>query len=102
MDELFRGEKIEGLEKLRHDFSKYDVITAVKELHCPLLIIHGSRDEQVPLSHAEVLYENANEPKNFQIIEGGDHRLTNLSHRRRAIELTLDWFKRYLNMKNID
>ena len=69
---------------------------AVRELSCPLLIVHGSLDEQVPLSHAEVLYENANEPKNFQIIEDGDHRLTNPHHRRRAIELTLGWFKQYL------
>jgi dipeptidyl aminopeptidase/acylaminoacyl peptidase len=102
LDELFRGEKTEGLEKLRHDVSKYDVVKAVEELYCPVLIVHGSRDEQVPLSHAEVLYENANEPKNFQIIEGGDHRLTKLFHRRKAVELTLDWFKRYLNMKNTD
>jgi dipeptidyl aminopeptidase/acylaminoacyl peptidase len=102
LDELFRGEKIEGLEKLRQDVSKYDVVKAVKDLYCPVLIVHGSRDEQVPLSHAEVLYKNAKEPKDFQIIEGGDHRLTKLFHRRRAVELTLDWFKRYLNMKKID
>jgi len=78
------------------------VVKAVKEVHCPVLIVHGSLDKQVPLSHAEVLYENANEPKNIQIIEGGDHRLTNPAHRRRAVELTLDWFKKYLKMKNTD
>ena len=102
LDELFRGELIEGLEKLRQDVGKYDVIKAVKELYCPVLIVHGSLDEQVPLSHAEVLYENANEPKNFQIIEGGDHRLTNPSHRRSAVELTLNWFKIYLTRKKTD
>ena len=96
LDELFRGEGIEGLEKLRQDVSKYDVVKAVKETHCPVLIVHGSLDEHVSLSHAEVLYENANEPKNIKIIEGADHRLTNPSHRRRAVELTLDWFRRYL------
>ena len=96
LDELFRGEVIEGFEKLRQDVSKYDVVKAVKETHCPVMIVHGSLDEQVPLSHAEVLYDNANEPKDIQVIEGGDHRLTNLIHRRRAVELTLDWFKKYL------
>ncbi|MDH5420025.1 MAG: alpha/beta fold hydrolase [Candidatus Bathyarchaeota archaeon] len=101
LDELFRVEVIRGLEKLRQDVSKYDVVKAVKEAHCPVLIIHGSLDEQVPLSHAEVLYENANEPKNVQIIEGANHRLTNPSHRRRAIELTLDWFKEHLKRKNM-
>jgi len=100
LDELFRREGIKGLEKLRQDVSKYNVAKTVKDIHCPILIGHGSLDKQVPLSHAEVLYKNANEPKNIQIIEDADHRLTNPSHRRRAVELTLDWFKKYLKMKN--
>jgi len=96
LDELFRGEMIKGFEKLRQDVSKYDVVKAVKETRCPILIVHGSLDEQVPLSHANVLYENAKEPKGIQIIEGADHRLTDPIHRRRAVELTLEWFKKYL------
>jgi dipeptidyl aminopeptidase/acylaminoacyl peptidase len=96
LDELFRGDAIEGLEKLRQDVSKYDVIKALKEIQCPILIVHGSLDEIVSLSHAKVLYENAKEPKSIQIIEGGDHRLTDSSHRGRAVELTLEWFKKYL------
>ena len=96
LDELFRGEVIKGFEKFRQDVSKYDVVKAVKDIHCPILIVHGSLDEQVPLSHAQVLYENANKPEEIQIIEGADHRLTNPIHRRRAVDLTLDWFKKYL------
>jgi len=96
LDELFRAGVIEGLDKLRLDSKKYDVVKAVKETHCPILIVHGSLDEQVPMSHAGVIYENVNEPKDIQIIEGADHRLTNPIHRRRAVELTLDWFKKYL------
>jgi dipeptidyl aminopeptidase/acylaminoacyl peptidase len=96
LDELFRGEEIKGFKKLRQDVSKYDVVKAVKDVHCPILIVHGSLDEQVPLSHAKILYENANEPKDIQIIDGADHRLTDPVHRRRAVELTLNWFKEYL------
>jgi len=96
LDELFRGEVIEGLEKLRQDVRRYDVVKAVKGIPCPILIVHGSLDEQVPLSHANVLYDNAKETKDIQIIEGADHRLTDPSHRRRAVELTLEWFKKYL------
>jgi len=96
LDELFREDVIEGFEKLRQDVGKYDVVKAVKETHCPILIVHGSLDQQVPLSHCKVLYENAKEPKVIQIIEGADHRLTDPIHRRRAVELTLEWFKKYL------
>jgi dipeptidyl aminopeptidase/acylaminoacyl peptidase len=30
------------------------------------------------------------------VIGKGDHRLTDPVHRQRAIELTVDWFKKYL------
>jgi len=96
LDELFREGLLEGFDKLRLDISKYNVVKAVKKTHCPILIVHGSLDQQVPLSHAKVLYENAKEPKDIQIIEGADHRLTDPSHRGRAVELTLEWFKKYL------
>jgi len=96
LDELFREGVLEGLEKLRRDAKKYDVIKAMKKVHCPILIVHGSLDEQVPLSHGKALYKNANEPKDIQIIEGADHRLTNPIQRRKAIKLTLEWFKKHL------
>lgn len=96
LNELFREGVIGGLEKLRRDVGNYDVVKAVKEVHCPILIVHGSLDEQVPLSHSEVLYKNANEPKDIQIIEDADHRLTNPIHRRKAVELTLDWSRKHL------
>jgi len=96
LDELFRADAIEGLEKLRQDVRRYDVVKALKEIRCPILIVHGSLDGTVPLSHAKVLYENAKEPKDIQIIEGADHRLTNPIYREKAIELTLEWFKKYL------
>jgi len=96
LDEFFRGEVIKGFEKLRQGVSKYDVVRALKETHCPILIVHGSLDEQVPLSHANALYKNANKPKGIQIIEGADHRLKDPAHRKKAVEFTLNWFKRYL------
>jgi esterase/lipase len=96
LNELFREGLLEGFEKLKQDVSKYDVIKAVKDVHCPILIVHGSLDQHVPPSHAKVLYENANQPKDVNIIEGADHRLTDPVHREKAVELTLNWFKRYL------
>ena len=96
LDELFREEVIKVLEELGQDVRRHDVVKALKETRCPILIVHGSLDETVPLSHAKVLYENAKEPKDIQIIEGADHRLTDPIHRSKAVELTLGWFKKYL------
>jgi len=60
------------------------------------LVIHGDRDEMVPVEHARMIYKGLNEPKKMAIIEGGDHRLTRPDHRKQAMEMTLEWFETYL------
>ncbi len=60
------------------------------------LIIHGERDELVPLEQPLEIFRNLNLPKEIHILGGADHRLLDPHHRERAIDLTLDWFKRYL------
>ncbi|MEE8419509.1 MAG: alpha/beta fold hydrolase [Dehalococcoidales bacterium] len=56
----------------------------------PLLLVHGSQDETVPLSQAYELYEQAGEPRQLVVIDGAGHRL-----RRNdlAINIVLDWLK---------
>lgn len=39
----------------------------------PLLVIHGDKDQVVPLSQGKELYELANEPKTFFEVKGGSH-----------------------------
>lgn len=39
----------------------------------PLLILHGDRDEVIPLHHARQLYEAARPPKELWVIEGSAH-----------------------------
>ena len=60
------------------------------------LVIHGDRDELVPVEHAQMIYKGLNEPKKMAIIEEGNHRLIHPDHRKRAIEMTLEWFETYL------
>ena len=42
------------------------------------------------------LHEGAGEPCDLVIIDGGDHRLTDPAHRRRAVELSREWLVRYV------
>ncbi len=60
------------------------------------LFIHGDQDEMVPLEHARHLYDASLNPRQLEIIPGGNHRLTDETHRREAIRLSLDWIGRYL------
>jgi dipeptidyl aminopeptidase/acylaminoacyl peptidase len=61
----------------------------------PVLIVHGRRDETVPVSHAERLYEATGFPKKLVIIEGAGHRLR---RDERVIKTVVDWLK--LNLSN--
>jgi fermentation-respiration switch protein FrsA (DUF1100 family) len=60
------------------------------------LVIHGEKDELVPMEQALGIFNSLSSPKEIHVIGGADHRLLNPTHRQRAIELTTDWFKKYL------
>ena len=59
-------------------------------------VIHGEKDELVPVDQAWEVFHTLGAPKEIHVIEGADHRLTDPSHRQRAIDLSVDWFKKYL------
>ncbi len=60
------------------------------------LVIHGEADETVPVDQAWEIFQGLAAPKEIRTIEGADHRLTDPVHRKRALDLTVAWFKRYL------
>lgn len=56
----------------------------------PLLLVHGSQDEMVAVSHAYKLYAQAGEPKQLVVIEGAGHRLRRYE---RAMAVVTRWLK---------
>jgi len=56
----------------------------------PLLLVHGSQDETVEVSHAHRLYARAGEPKQLAVVEGAGHRLR---HSEAAMDIVIDWLK---------
>jgi len=60
------------------------------------MVIHGEKDELVPVDQAWEIFHGLASPKEIHIIEGADHRLTDPKHRQRAMDLSVDCFKRYL------
>lgn len=57
----------------------------------PLLIIHGEKDELIDPSHARMLFEKAEEPKELAMIPNGEHRLR---INEEAMSKALDWLKK--------
>ncbi len=60
------------------------------------MVIHGEKDELVPVDQTWEIFNSLAAPKEIHVIEGADHRLTEPAHRGRAMELSAEWFKKYL------
>ena len=53
--------------------NKYDSLARIGTIQRPMLILHGERDELVPISQGEKLMEAANPPKWFQVLPETGH-----------------------------
>ena len=56
--------------------TKYDSLSKIGGLSCPILILHGDEDEIVPIGQGRKLYDAATEPKSFYEIQGAAHNNT--------------------------
>ena len=52
---------------------KYDSLSKIEDIRAPLMVLHGDRDDTVPIRMGRELYEAAAEPKRFHPIAGADH-----------------------------
>ncbi len=92
--ELPSGRKLRS--RFLRDARLYDICDAAASNHCPILIMHGSHDDTVPVQDAHYLYESASEPKRLVVIPGGTHSFDDPHHVERLGGLALDWFRQYL------
>jgi fermentation-respiration switch protein FrsA (DUF1100 family) len=53
--------------------SRFDSLAKIARVRAPILVIHGTRDQVIPFSMGQRLYEAAPEPKSFLSVEGGEH-----------------------------
>lgn len=54
-------------------FDKFRNIDKIKNVSCPVLVMHGLADEVIPFSHGQKIFAAANEPKQFFAIEKANH-----------------------------
>lgn len=85
--ELARTEPLAGLILESAFVSAYRVMTRwpillgdkfsnerkLPDVHCPVLLLHGTADTVIPHWHSEVLFAAANEPKRLWIVPGAGH-----------------------------
>ena len=87
-----------GVTKIKlgfwQDLKKYNLIENIKNITSPILFIHGSEDNKVPLLNMENYYKVANNPKKKVVIENADHGF--IPHRDIMNKIVVNWFKKYL------
>jgi pimeloyl-ACP methyl ester carboxylesterase len=81
--------------RLRHAFYEdclaYDAYKAAEGIQAPVLIVQGDRDEYVPLSQSQRLYDALNGRKRLEVLPGADHSFSRPEDFSRMIALLADW-----------
>jgi dienelactone hydrolase len=94
------------LKDLQQNKTNLDITKAASDLNIPVLIIHGDRDEIVPVEEAHHIYKQLkSDSKDIMILEGANHNFgithpfgTRNTHFDTALDLSESWFDRYLNL----
>lgn len=61
-----------------------------------VLLIHGQLDNVVPWRDSVRIYERLNDPKKLLLMRTADHRISDDSWRKRAIQASVQWFLTHL------
>ena len=69
---------------------RYDSILHIRNVHAPLLIVHGEADDVIPVEMGRRLFAAANEPKEIVTIPGGGHAV----HDDRTFDIVDRWIAR--------
>jgi uncharacterized OsmC-like protein/pimeloyl-ACP methyl ester carboxylesterase len=79
------------------DFSKTDLLSIVKNIRKPMLILHSPTDTIVGIKNAEQLYQQAHHPKSFVSLDNADHLLSKSEDSNYAGNMIGVWVQRYFN-----
>ena len=78
------------------DALQHDVPSAVRVLRAPVLVIHGSHDDIVPVSDADDI-ATAAKNATLLLIDNADHSFSNPEHQEQIIAEVCSFFQRQLN-----
>lgn len=74
----------------------HDILEELKNVHVPVLFIHGNEDFRVRIEETRQLFLSANEPKQMEEVEGADHWFRGEEARQKLVELTAGWVRRWV------
>jgi putative redox protein len=89
-----RGRQLTINRDFFDDAQRHDLISVTRSLAIPMLVVHGDRDEIIPV--AEAHRAHAVNPRQVElcIIAGGDHMFARPDHRQQVVAAVTSWFCR--------
>lgn len=79
---------VRGLTK-----NKFDSVSKLPRVRCPVLVTHGDRDEIIPAEQGRKLFDAAQGPKRLKIIEGAGHNDLSIVGGEKYIVMLADFIR---------
>ncbi len=73
------------------DYLKYNGIDLAKKIDIPTLILHGNKDDLVPIEGSKEILKNLKGEKALEILEGADHFCREPAVFEKMIKIETDW-----------
>lgn len=83
-------------EILRHPAFGFDLCDRLSAIR-HALVVHGSSDPVVPVSHAHEIFQRVSEPKRLILQPGGDHPMSDPTHQEQFRKDAMDWITQMIH-----
>jgi len=81
-------------ESFIEDYKKYNPIEYIKELDKPILIIHGEKDDVIPIGDAKIFLENSKMGE-LKIIKNADHRYSDPIFKEEVLKSCVEFLNNF-------
>lgn len=78
------------------DLQDHEILSRLKHLKKPLLVLHSPQDEVVDIKNAAEIYQAAFHPKSYISLDGANHMLSGKQDAHYAGEIIATWVRKYL------
>jgi alpha/beta superfamily hydrolase len=89
---ISRGRTLTLSRNFFEDAARYNLETAIQSLTIPMLVVHGDRDDIIPVTEARLAKQTNPEKVKLAVVPGGDHMFSNADHQEQIARTVADWF----------
>lgn len=79
--------------------SKFDSVGKLPRAGCPVLVIHGERDEVIPVEQGRALHAAAPEPKQLMLIPGAGHNNLTIVGGQRYLDAVAEFIRKAVDSR---